>query len=68
MRCKQKITYRTRDKAWASAFGYFKQYGFRNSAYKCWECGRFHLTTRQETDWPKKYKDQFNKWFGAEVL
>jgi len=68
MRCRSnKKTYATRKKAWKASLEFFITRGWRGTPYKCPYCTKFHLT-HHFVEFPKKQKEDFNKWFGAEVL
>ncbi len=69
-----KIAYVKKDRAWKMAAKFFARYGIPHYAYKCSFCTLYHLTTHPRKGTlrslilPKAFIDQFNKWYGSDIL
>jgi len=62
MKCREKKQFRTRNQAWLVAKNRNEKSGTTMSVYKCGECGKFHLTSRNPViEYPKKFLNHLNK-------
>ena len=68
-KCRSKIRYKTRQRAWQGSLFYFKKLGTYATPYKCKNCKKFHLTGKNAQPTPsKEFINEFNKWFGSEAI